>query len=86
MEATVAWLLANQSSREEEEEAKVSEIVVVQETDTIEEEDPYGDKNYPTAPKWDDQDPDNVQQEPPMDQTYCSFCLRTPCLFLQWQD
>jgi hypothetical protein len=73
---------------EEEEEAKVCEAVVVlqEETDTFELEGPYGEKNYPPAPEWDDQDPDNVPQEPPVNRTYCRFCLRMPCLFLQWQD
>jgi hypothetical protein len=52
-------------------------------TDTIEEEGPYPKDQYPPAPKWDDQDPDEVQQEPPVDPTYyCRFCLRMPCLFL----
>jgi hypothetical protein len=81
-----ALMEAHQSSGEEEEEAKVGEVISVQETDTIEEEGPYGSKNYPTAAKGDDQDPNKVQQEPPVDPTYCCFWLHTSCLFLQWQD
>jgi hypothetical protein len=65
------------ANEEEKEEAKVSEVIVVQEeTDT-------NDKEYPTSPKWDDQDPDNVQHEPPVDAMFCGFCLITPCLFMQ---
>jgi class 3 adenylate cyclase len=47
-----------------------------------EEEEPYN----PPAPEWDEQDPDNIEQEPPVDPLYCQFCLYTPCLFLQWQE
>ncbi len=66
---------ANEEEKEEVEEAKVSEIILVQE-----------ENNPPTSPEWDDQDPDDVQQEPPVDPMYCQFCLITPCLFLQWQE
>jgi hypothetical protein len=38
------------------------------------------------ALEWDEQHPDNVQQEPPVDVMYCQYCLITPCLFLQWQE
>jgi hypothetical protein len=77
-----------EEEEEEEEEAKVSVVVVVvkEETDTIEEDGPFPDDQYPTAPEWDDQDPDDVQQEPPIDSTYCHICLQTHCLFLQWQE
>jgi hypothetical protein len=76
------------SHKEEDgEEAKVCEPVVVLQEDTI---GPYGDKNYnknyPPSTKWDDQDPDGVPQEPPVDSTYCRFCLCMLCMFLQWQD
>ena len=47
-----------------------------------EEEIPYS----PPALEWDEQDPDDVQQEPPVDAMYCGFCLITPCLFIQWQE
>jgi hypothetical protein len=69
------------ANEEEKEEAKVSEIVVEQEeTKSID------DEEYPTSPKWDDQDPDDVQQEPPPDAMFCGFCLITPCLMIQWQE
>jgi hypothetical protein len=61
-------------------------VLEEEETDKIEEEGPFPDGQYLSAPEWDDQDPEDVQQEPPVDPTYCRFCLRTPCLFLQWQD
>jgi hypothetical protein len=42
---------------------------------------------YPPALEWDEQDPDNIQQEPPVDAMYCAgYCLITPCLFIQWQE
>jgi hypothetical protein len=85
--AMAALMNVNQSGgEEEEEEAKVSEVVVVQkETDTIKEEGPYPKDQYPLVPEWDD--PNDIQQEPPVDPTYCRICLHTPCcLFLQWQD
>jgi hypothetical protein len=69
------------ANEEEKVEAKVSEIVVQQkETKNI------NDEEYPTSPKWDDQDPDDVQQEPPPDAMFCGFCLITPCLMIQWQE
>jgi hypothetical protein len=69
------------ANEEEKEEAKVSEIVVEQEeTKNI------NDEEYPKSPKWDDQDPDDVQQEPPPDAMFCGFCLITPCLMIQWQE
>jgi hypothetical protein len=47
-----------------------------------EEEEPY----YPPVLEWDNQHPDDIQQEPPVDHMYCQLCLITPCLFLQWQE
>jgi hypothetical protein len=47
-----------------------------------EEEEPYS----PWALEWDDQHPDNLQQEPPIDVMYCGFCLITPSLLFQWQE
>jgi hypothetical protein len=42
---------------------------------------------YPPALEWDEQDPDDIQQEPPVDAMYCAgYCLITPCLFIQWQE
>jgi hypothetical protein len=53
------------------------EVLVLEEEET---------DQYPSAPEWDDQDPEDIEQEPPVDPTYCRFCLFTPCLFLQWQE
>jgi hypothetical protein len=86
-----------QSSEEEEshkeedgEEAKVCESVVVLHEETLAtdggEDGGKYEEDPPPSPEWDDQDADDVPQEPPVDPTYCRFCLHTPCLFLQWQD
>jgi hypothetical protein len=68
-----------EDSQEEEEHKQEDEPQVM--TDD-EEEEPYS----PPALEWDEQDPNEVQQEPPVDPLYCRFCLSTPCLFLQWQE
>jgi HD-GYP domain-containing protein (c-di-GMP phosphodiesterase class II) len=34
----------------------------------------------------DDRDADDLPEEPPIDWMYCSYCLQTPCVFLQYQD
>ena len=46
----------------------------------------YQDNNYPPAPEWDDQSESDLPQEHPVHPLYCRFCLKTPCVFLQYQD
>jgi hypothetical protein len=53
--------------------------MVQEEEDKQHKKEPY----YPPAIEWDEQHPDDVQQEPPVDTMYCQYYLITPCLFLQ---
>jgi hypothetical protein len=65
------------------EEKKKSENKVEEEEKNQPEEQP---SYYPPPLEWDEQDPDDVQQEPPVDAFFCGYCLITPCLMIQWQE
>jgi hypothetical protein len=64
------------------EKKKSEKKVEEEEKDQPEEQPSY----YPLVLEWDEQGPDDVQQEPPVDVMYCGYCLITPCLFIQWQE
>ena len=46
----------------------------------------FAENDYPAAPEWDDRPAEDLPQEPPVDLFYCAHCLKTPCVFLQYQD
>jgi hypothetical protein len=87
--ALTAERTETEDEKEEEEETKESEeLVVVGEDneDTLNGSMDNYQEEEPEEPEWDDQDPNDLEQEPPVDPLYCGFCLATPCLFLQWED
>jgi hypothetical protein len=79
--------VATQDSGEEtKEEAKEDELVILEEA-VNKLEGCFGDDCYPASPEWDYHDAKDMPQEPPIDcRYYYSFCLKTPCVFLQYQD
>jgi hypothetical protein len=78
-------IITQDSGEETKEEGKEDEIVVLEEA-VDELEGCYGDNCYPAPVEWDDRPNEDLPQEPPVDPMYCRLCLKTPCVFLQYQD
>jgi hypothetical protein len=67
------------NGKETKEEGKEDEILIIEEAaDNL--EGCFGDNCYPLALEW------GLPQEPLLNSMYCSFCLKTYCVFLQYQD
>jgi hypothetical protein len=82
-----------QEAKEDESQGEVEEMV--SETRVLEEavdelEGCFGNGVYPLAPEWapvwDDRPAEDIPQEPPVDPMYCGYCLKTPCIFLQYHQ
>jgi hypothetical protein len=72
------------SSQDSGEESKEDgEMLIEGAVDELEGSD---DDCHPSTLEWDDRPAKDLPQEPPVDPMYCRLCLKTPCVFLQWQD